>query len=78
MVNHGPPSEPIAPPPSAEEAAAIVAAMERFARSTAAPGAAVEPHPTRGSAPLRSRACEREPGDLCSGPLDKYLKAARL
>jgi hypothetical protein len=43
MVDHRAQSEPLAPPASVEEAAAIVAAMEQFIRSTGTPAVAVEP-----------------------------------
>jgi hypothetical protein len=68
MVNHGPQSEPIAPPPSAEEAAAIVAAMERFARSTAVAAAAVEPDADPWQRAAALEAVEREPGIFARDP----------
>jgi hypothetical protein len=68
MDNHGPQSEPIAPLASAEEAAAIVAAMELFARSTAAPGEAVEPGSDPWQRAAALEAVEREPGIFARDP----------
>jgi hypothetical protein len=67
MDNHGPQSEPIAPLASAEEAAAIVAAMELFARSTAAPEA-VEPGSDPWQRAAALEAVEREPGIFARDP----------
>jgi hypothetical protein len=68
MVNQGPQSESIAPPPSAEEAAAIVAAIERFVRATAAPPAAVEPGSDPWQRAAALEAVEREPGIFARDP----------
>ncbi len=78
MVNRRPKLELIAPLASPAEAAAIVAALERFMRDTAprlAPAAKrVDPWTARGYARRRgARGSGRR-----AGSLDKYLKAARL
>lgn len=45
MANRRPKLKIVAPTASAEEAAAVVAALERFMRETAPPPAAPEPRP---------------------------------
>ena len=78
MPNRRPQLELIAPSASPAEAAAIVAALERFMRDTAPrmapPAQAVDPVAARGYARRRSANGSRRR----AGPLDKYLKAARL
>ena len=78
MPNRRPQLELIAPSASPEEAAAVVAALERFMRATAPapapPGAQLDGW--RRAALLEGVA--RECRDGSAGPLDKYLKAARL
>ncbi len=78
MPNRRPHFELIAPSASPEEAAAVVAALERFMRATAP----VHARRRRGARRLGPRGPHRGrlPGvrDGSPGPLDKYLKAARL
>jgi len=61
MVDHGAQPEPPAPAASPEEAAAIVAAMERFMRSTGTPAVAVEPDAGQWFRAAVLEGVEREP-----------------
>jgi len=61
-VNRRPKLEIVAPSASPEEAAAIVAALERFMRETAPPPAPPDPKPNPWVREARLEAIEREPG----------------
>ena len=58
----------IDPAACAQEAAAIVAALEQFARATVAPGAGGARAPEEWTAAARQEATSREPGNLLRDP----------
>jgi hypothetical protein len=66
MPNRRPQLELIAPSASPEEAAAIVAALERFMRDTAPPLASVPPPPDPWLRTALLEGFDRESGELCS------------
>jgi hypothetical protein len=61
MPNRRPKLEIVAPSASAEEAAAVVAAVERFLRDTAPPPAPAEPPPNPWIRAARLEAVDRHP-----------------
>jgi hypothetical protein len=62
MPNRRPKLEIVAPSASAEETAAVVAAVERFLRDTAPPPAPPAPPPNRWVEAARLEAVDRRPG----------------
>ena len=61
MPNRRPKLEIVAPSASPEEAAAVVAAVERFLRDTAPPAAPPSPPPNRWIEAARLEAVDRHP-----------------
>ena len=61
MPNRRPRLEIVAPTASPEEAAAVVAALERFMRDTAPPTAPLEPRPSAWVRAARMEAVDRRP-----------------
>jgi hypothetical protein len=61
MPNRRPKLEIVAPSASPEEAAAVVAAVERFLRDTAPPAAPPSPPPNRWIEAARLEAVDRQP-----------------
>jgi hypothetical protein len=68
----------IAPSASPEEAAAVVAALERFMRATARAPAPARERVDRWQRAAMLEGVERDFEADVSDPWDKYLKAARL
>jgi hypothetical protein len=62
MPNRRPRLEIVTPTPSPEEAAAVIAAVERFLRDTAPPPAPVAPQPSRWVRAAREEAVDRSAG----------------
>jgi hypothetical protein len=62
MPNRRPRLQLVTPTASPEEAAAVIAAVERFLRDTAPPPAPAEPEPSRWVRAARREAVERSPG----------------
>ena len=62
MPNRRPRLQLVTPTASPEEAAAVIAAVERFLRDTAPPPAPVEPEPSRWVRAARQEAVERSAG----------------
>ncbi len=78
MPNRRPQFQLIAPSASPEEAAAVVAALERFMRATV-PASCARRRGARRLAPRGAgRGCLQRVRDRSPGPLDKHLKAARI
>ena len=73
MVNRRPKLEIVAPAASPEEAAAIVAALERFMRDTAPTPA---PRPAAGMSPWAEAALRAAPGHAVGEPV-AWRRAAR-
>jgi hypothetical protein len=67
MPNRRPKLEIVAPSASPEEAAAVVAAVERFLRDTAPPAAPAEPPPNPWIRAARLEAVDRHPEERSWG-----------